>query len=72
MAIKFKIVQDIHKVLNANGIEVALNDINVAVTLPEIVFQDTDNVVFEKKLIIEVKQCYSKKKINNDGWEELV
>lgn len=72
MASKFKIAQDVAKMLKENGLDVALDDINISITLPEIVFQDKDNVVFGKKLIIEVKQCYSKKIIYKDGWEELV
>ena len=67
-----KIIQDIVDILNKNGIETNIEDVNTSITMPEIVYQDKDEVIFERKLIVEFKQYSVKKRRFEDGWEELV
>lgn len=67
-----QLIDDIIALFKKEGVNLAKKDVNISVSHPEIIVDDGYNVVFQRKLTIELFQYDSKKRIRKDGWEEYI
>lgn len=57
-----QLIDDIIALMKKKGVNLAKEDVNISVSHPEIIADDGYNVVFQRKLTIELFQYTSEKK----------